>query len=297
MNNNYSLGVDIGGTKIAVALVDTEGNILFREERLSRTESADLLFETLVDCMNEVLSNSKTTLSELNGIGVGIPGKVDIENGIAIYQNNIPWENFPLKERLEMVFGEHLNIYIDNDVKMAAYAEYITTQKNPKDLFTYVTISTGIAATSIVNRKIIRGAGFSGEIGFIPLKNESGYISLEEFASGPGIVESIPRVKTAKEVFEKARKGDKELIKILDERAHAIALGLYSIICVLDPASIVIGGSVAYYNPEFIDEVRNKLSEYTVPEQSHILKSLKVSRLGGDNGIIGAGLRAFKANE
>lgn len=292
MREKYSMGVDIGGTKVAVALINEAGEILFRSENPSDTKTAETMFKSVVDCINEVLKNSDLEVQDIIGMGVGVPGKVDVENGIAVFQNNIPWPNFPLVDRLKAVFGNSLKVHIDNDVKMAAYAEYKTTNNEPNDLFTYITISTGIACTSIIDNEIIRGSGFSGEIGFIPVKEDKEYVTVENYASGPAIQKARDADST-KEVFEQALHGDQNAKAVIQKSAHAIALSVYSIVCILDPKAIVFGGSVAYYNPSFVEEIKNQLAEFLSEEQEHILTDISVSQIGGDNGVIGAGLMGY----
>lgn len=293
MEKQYALGIDIGGTKVAVAVVDRDGQILHRHELPSDTSSADALFETVLNGIRAVLETSEMMMDDFYGVGAGVPGKVDHVNGVAVFQNNIPWGNFPFVDRLKEEFGEDLKVLIDNDVKVAAYAEYATRNLSADETFTYVTISTGLAATTIVNNTILRGAGFSGEIGFLPLKDEEGYIGLENYAAGPAIQAAYPGAESTKEVFQKAGAGDEEALTIIKDRAHAMAVGLYSIVCMLDPNMIVLGGSVAYHNPEFVAEIIEQLREFVIDEQSHILKNVVRTVLGGDNGVIGAGMLAF----
>ena len=161
-----AVGVDIGGTKVAVALINEKGEIVSRSQRPSQTESAESLYQGVVQLIQEVLEENDLRIQDTYGIGVGLPGKVDVENGVAVFQNNIPWANFPVVERLKQTFGD-IPVRIDNDVKVAAYAEYRLLHLKSSDMFGYVTVSTGIAATNIVNNTILRGEGFSGEIGFL----------------------------------------------------------------------------------------------------------------------------------
>lgn len=298
MDEEFSLGIDIGGTKLAGTLVNAEGDIFSRVEYSTVGKSRELLYETLLNCIVEVLEKNNTKLDSIKGIGIGVPGKVDVENGIAVFQNNIPWSNYPLAENLKKKFGPELEITIDNDVKMAAYAEYKLADVSEDDVFTYVTISTGIGATSIINDQIIRGTGFSGEIGFIPIKFNNEYQTLENIASGPAIQKIGQNVYQdsslqTKEIFDKYYNNDKNAIAIIEDSAHHIALSLYSIICVLDPKIIVLGGSVATNNWKYIKLIKKELAKFLVEEQEHILESIYVSKLAADNGIVGAGLRVF----
>ena len=289
-----SIGVDIGGTKVAVAIINEKGEIVSRRQAPSEVESADTLFEQVVRLINEELNEHPFSIQEMEGIGIGLPGKVDVENGIAVFQNNIPWPNFPIVKRLQEVYG-NIPVKIDNDVKVAAYAEYRLQNLTEKEMFAYVTLSTGIAATNIVHNEILRGAGFSGEIGFIPVHYFGQWMSLEEACSGVGIQKKAQELYkddsvTTKDVFDRWHQGEAIATDIIRQAASGIASSLHAMISLLDPHVIVFGGSVSNYNPDYIELVKEILDTRLHAEQKHVLERLFTSTIKGDNGIIGAGL-------
>ena len=289
-----SIGVDIGGTKVAVAIINEKGEIVSRRQAPSEVESADTLFEQVVRLINEELNEHPFSIQEMEGIGIGLPGKVDVENGVAVFQNNIPWPNFPIVKRLQEVYG-NIPVKIDNDVKVAAYAEYRLQNLTEKEMFAYVTLSTGIAATNIVHNEILRGAGFSGEIGFIPVHYFGQWMSLEEACSGVGIQKKAQELYkndsvTTKDVFDRWHQGEAIATDIIRQAASGIASSLHAMISLLDPHVIVFGGSVSNYNPDYIELVKEILDTRLHAEQKHVLERLFTSTIKGDNGIIGAGL-------
>ena len=289
-----SIGVDIGGTKVAVAIINEKGEIVSRRQAPSKVESADTLFEQVVRLINEELNEHPFSIQEMEGIGIGLPGKVDVENGVAVFQNNIPWPNFPIVKRLQEVYGS-IPVKIDNDVKVAAYAEYRLQNLTEKEMFAYVTLSTGIAATNIVHNEILRGAGFSGEIGFIPVHFFGQWMSLEEACSGVGIQKKAQELYkddsvTTKDVFDRWHQGEAIATDIIRQAASGIASSLHAMISLLDPHVIVFGGSVSNYNPDYIELVKEILDTRLHAEQKHVLERLFTSTIKGDNGIIGAGL-------
>ena len=289
-----SIGIDIGGTKVAIAIINEAGEIKHRIEFPSDVSSAEALFASVVAGIEQVLVEANLTIEKLAGIGLGIPGKVDAVNGVAVYQNNIPWQGFPIVQRLSEQFGI-THIRVDNDVKVAAYAEYRLAKLEPQDMFGYLTISTGIACANIVNDQVIRGSGFSGEIGFLPVPSSSGLRSLEAVAAGPGIAKYAQMLYqdstlTTKEVFQRYLQGELKAVAAIDQSVTGIAVGLFSMICLLDPKLIVLGGSVALNNPFYVDRIKTTLEGLMHDEQKHILDNIKVSRLGSDNGIVGAGM-------
>lgn len=288
-----AIGVDIGGTKIAVAIVNEDGSIYERVNVATDTTSAEALFTTLVKTIDKVLDFSGMKIEQFSGIGIGLPGKVDEKNGIAVFQNNIPWANFPIVERLQKVYPD-VKIRIDNDVKVAAYAEYVLSNLDKDEMFGYLTISTGIACTNILNHQIIRGAGFSGEIGFIPVPSSTGLKPVEKVAAGPAIQHFGQELYkdsslTTADIFERWQQCDWEATQVIEQSITGVTLALYSMICLLDPKVIILGGSVALNNPKYVERLKSSLERLMHPEQTHVLENIRISDLEGRNGIVGAG--------
>ena len=294
-----AMGVDIGGTKVAAAIIDEQGHITHRVQVPSDTSSSEAMLACVVGVIDACLAEAGVDVSDLTGIGLGIPGKVDSLNGVAIFQNNIPWEKFPVVARLADRYAQ-VPIAIENDVKAAAYAEYRLAGMGPLDVFGYLTVSTGIACTNIVNHQIIRGDGFSGEIGFLPVPSSTGLRPLESVCAGPGIEAMALYLDdriTVAQVFARALKGEQIANELVDQSAMGVAIGLFAMICLLDPKEIVIGGSVAVKNPFYVERIKAVLERYAHKEQMHILPHIRVTDLGGDNGIIGAGFLVMPAQD
>jgi glucokinase len=284
-----AIGLDIGGTKIAAGIISEAGELLYRQEVKSDPSDRESMFKQVVTAVEQVLRG--TAFSEIEGIGVGVPGKVDRENGIAIFQNNLPWQQFPIAARLQEQFGS-IPTTVDNDVYMAAFAEWKTAQGQMNDTFVYVTVSTGISCCIIHNGFFLRGAGFAGELGLIPVLSKDGNERLEEIAAGPGI-QNIAGVPT-KDVFTGYVNGSKEFQSIIDKAANHLAQGIYSISSLIDPHKMVFGGSVIVNNPFLLELIKEKLKTYQISEQQHLLDQMSISTLAQNNGVIGAGLRVFE---
>lgn len=295
----YTLGVDIGGTKIATVVLDQKGDIQARTEVASDASDKEKMFRQVTKSIDEALLQADVPLMKIGGIGAGVPGKVDREKGIAVYQNNLPWENFPIVERLQQHYSIK-NVIIDNDVYMATYAEWQAANRSKEDTFVYLTISTGISCAIIHQGSFLRGTGFAGEIGLFPVSAPSsteGIRALEKAASGPAIQQLAAEqfndpTMTTKGFFLKYEENDPLAKELMNHIIASWAHGIYSIICLLAPHQIVFGGGVINHNPHLVDSIKSVLKTYVIPEQKDILNSLYPSRLQGDAGVIGAGLRA-----
>ncbi|PQD96014.1 ROK family protein [Pradoshia eiseniae] len=291
-----AIGLDIGGTKIAAGIVTEQGELLGRVEVKSDPSGREAMFVRVCEAVEQVLNEVSISIDQIEGIGAGVPGKVDRKEGIAIYQNNLPWGNFPIRERLADRFKEN-RIIIDNDVYMAAFAEWVS-QKDLEETFVYITISTGIASSIIHKGDFIRGAGFAGELGLIPVLIGDSNERLEKIAAGPGIRKLAEKelkqdIGSTKDVFDRFLSGAEGYDVIIEQIAEYIAQGIYSISSLIDPHRIVFGGSVIVNNPFLLDLIKNKLKAHQLVDQQHLLNHLYISRLRENNGVVGAGLRVF----
>ncbi|MBY7142855.1 ROK family protein [Virgibacillus sp. NKC19-3] len=291
----YAIGLDIGGTKVASGIINQNGDIIQREIAKSDPSTRENMFSSVVTCLEQLLGHSSIPISDIYGIGAGVPGKVDRKNGIAVFQNNLPWRNFSFVDRIRKAF-EIDRVLIDNDVHMAAFAEWKEAHLHPDQLFVYITISTGISSAIIQGGDFIRGAGFAGEVGFIPVyqHNEDSLERLEDTASGPALQKHANKQyrrsdMTAKQLFDNFYTGDPKAQLLIDNIAGALAQGVYTFNCLLDPHKMVFGGSVMFNNPDLLMRVKSKLDYWLMEEQKHILNNMELSHMGNEQGIIGAG--------
>lgn len=295
-----AIGIDIGGTKIAAGIITEKGELLKRTEVKSDPSDREKMFSRVVEAVERLLMESSLSITDIAGIGVGVPGKVDREKGIAVFQNNLPWGNFLVTERLRESFGIE-KLVIDNDVYTAAFAEWSAAGGNREETFVYVTVSTGISCAIIHRGSFFRGAGFAGELGLIPIFSKSTmphFVRLENAAAGPAIAqkakELLAKELSAKDVFERFLAGEPKVQSIIDEVTDSLAQGLYTISSLLDPHKIVFGGSVIANNPFLLELLKEKLKIYQIPEQLHVLNQMSITAIKQNNGVVGAGLRVFE---
>ncbi|MEW9033048.1 MAG: ROK family protein [Planifilum fimeticola] len=287
-----ALGVDIGGTKVAAGLVSAAGECLHYTELPSVPGDGDEMFRQVMKAIRGVMSAAGVSPAGLRGIGVGVPGKVDREKGLAVMQNNLPWRDFPLADRIREEIS--VPVVLDNDVCMAAHGEWMKRGGSVKETFVYITISTGIACCTIHRGRILRGAGFSGEIGLAVFSPDGG--RLEKKAAGPAIgrLAGGEGPEPSRRVMDSFREADPRAVAAMNGVIEEWARGLYAIICLLDPHRLVLGGGVIHRNPFLLDEIRRRLESLIIPEQRPSLNRLSLTALGERAGCIGAGLRVLR---
>ncbi len=313
ISKKYKIGVDVGGTNVKIALVDKTGSIVYSDTVPTRAEMGyEYTISNIITAIRNVMKESKITKDSIEGIGFGFPGQIDCDNGIVRLAPNIPgWVNIPIADIISKEFS--IPVKVDNDVRCAALAELnYGAGKGAKNLVC-ITVGTGIGSGLIVNGKLVRGASnAAGEIGHIKLQMENGplcgcgdYGCLEAFASGPAIVamaeEYIKGGKSTKYrelakteitpyvVAEAAKQGDVVAKKIFEIMGNYIGIGLASVVNLLNPEKIVIGGGVADAGDLLFNPIKETLKKRTMPIQGSAVKVVH-AELGNTAGVIGASL-------
>jgi glucokinase len=310
----FVVGVDVGGTKILSGLVDAKGHIHGRAQRKTVVGNPAQILQIIVDTVVESGEDAKVRSKDIIAVGLGIPGLVDSEAGLAIRAANFSWQNLPIKAELEAILGK--KCAIENDVNTAALGElHFGAGRNLSNLI-YLNIGTGIAAGIILDRKLYHGSrGMAGEIGHAvidpsgPLCKCGARGCLEAFASGPAIAyrasEKIslqqgenhePKGEeqelTAEEVFHRAERGDRIALETLSEVSGYLALAVRLMIMSYDPELIVFGGGVSLAGKTLLELIRSHLERQAA--ESWVFKGMygpdliQPSSLGIDVGILGA---------
>ena len=310
----YRIGVDIGGTNIKIALVDFEGKIIYSNTTPTRAEmgfeaGVANIKQAIKDLMQETNESAKT----IEAIGFGLPGQIDYKAGMVKSLPNIPgWINIPLGKLIEDEF--QIPTKLDNDVRCAALGELNFGAGKGCENLICITIGTGIGSGIVLNGKLVRGASnAAGEIGHIKMTLEKGPLCgcgdhgcFEAYASGPSIVtmakEFISGGKSAKYkematdgiitpyiVAQAALQGDAVSLQIFKQIGEIIGVGLSSVINLLNPEKIIIGGGVADAGEILLEPIRKTIEDRTMPIQKEAVKVVP-AQLANAAGVIGASL-------
>lgn len=235
--------IDIGGTKTLVAVFNDKGKLTEQERFETSQNYEDFLkdLEVVVD---------KLTTKDFKKAAVAIPGVVDRENGVGIRFGNLPWRDVPIQANFEKLFG--CPIIVDNDAKAAGFYEAKNIIKEFKKVL-YVTIGTGIGLAYVFNGKIDPVFGDRGGNQFIVDHNGEPE-AWESFASGKAIVRRFG--KKASEITDDAT------WKII---AHDLSIGIWTIVALVEPEVIVIGGGVGSHFDRFDKLLKAELNRYATP--------------------------------
>lgn len=309
------LGVDIGGTKVAAGLVDSEGRVLFRT-RVPMAAAADAAagFAAVRSAIDAVFAAYPSAREGLGGIGICSPGPLDPSTGIVINPPNLPcWRNFPLAAEVKSAYG--VDARIDNDANAAGLAEALWGAGVGYQNVFYATVGTGIGTGIAFGQRIYHGrTGSAVEGGHVSIDYRGPRCvcgkrgCIEVLCSAPAIAERA-RTKlaetrgapsrlselvqgnlaqlTAEHVGEAFRAGDALATEVLRETADLFTVWLGNVIELLEPDVIVIGGGAAELIAAFFDRIRKQLPQWSINPRCGEIPLVKAS-YGEDAGIAGA---------
>lgn len=307
--SSATIGIDIGGTKIAGGLIDADGTILRRARRDTPAEDPDAIVTGVADLVAELAEGS-----DIPAIGVASAGYVDREGTTVLFAPNLAWRDEPLKKKIEAVVDA--SVVIENDANAAAYGEFLHGAGHDVDDMVMITIGTGVGGGIILDGKLFRGSyGVAAEIGHLRVVPDGIRCGCgnrgcwESYASGSALVREAravvasgspyaaelsarcggkPKKLQGSDVTAAAQDGDPASIELLAELGRWIGEGAASLAAVLDPARFVIGGGVAAAGELLLEPVRTAFSRQLPGRGHHPAATFEIATLGNDAGMVGA---------
>ena len=309
------IGIDLGGTNIAVGLVNEEGQILARKSVPTRAErAAEEIVATMAEAAKELLTEAGVDEREIASVGVGSPGAIDREAGIVVSACNLHFRNTPLGEML----GKYFNcpVYIENDANCAAWAEATAgAAKGTRDSI-MLTLGTGVGGGIVIGGRLYGGCNnYGGEFGHMIIADGGELCGcgrrgcLEAYSSASALIRDAKRAAeahpesllaacaareggfTGRTVFDAVAQGDETARCVLNEYVRHLTLGVINLIHIFQPQVLVIGGGVALAGEALFAPLREQLrgiyGSYVTEEKR---TQIKAAVLGNDAGIVGAAL-------
>jgi glucokinase len=309
------LAIDIGGTKLAAGIVDTEGRILARGEVPTlAAQGLETVLGRIVELGRNLLSRPEVADVPVHRVGVGCAGPVDLKAGLVFNPPNLPgWTRVPLTDHIQRAL--ELPTVLENDANAAALGEFRYGAGRGARSIVYLTVSTGIGGGIILEGKIWHGLkDAAGEIGHMtvcpdgPLCGCGSRGCLEALASGTSIarrareavaagrqtgLSEIPALTSA-DVVRLARAGDVVAREVWDSAVRYLGIGVAAVITILAPERVVIGGGVTRAGDFLFQPVREEVRQRVklVPVE---LVPIVPAALGPDVGILGAAAVALDA--
>ena len=304
-----TVGIDVGGTKIAGGVVDESGRILATARRESPATDAGAIDTNIQDLVTELQGSY-----DIEGIGVGAAGFIDVQRSTVLFAPNLAWRDEPLRLDLERRIG--LPVVIENDANAAAWGEFTFGAGEDVSDLLLVTVGTGVGGGIVLNGELHRGAfGVAAEIGHIRVVPNGRLCGCgnhgcwEQYASGTALVreareQAVQGSLIAKTLLDRAggsvegitgpliteaaKDGDSFAIEQLASLGQWLGEGIATLTAVLDPAVVVIGGGVSEAGDLLLEPIRSHFKANLTGRNYRPSLEIRAATLGNKAGMIGA---------
>ena len=310
----YRIGVDLGGTNIAVGLINDEYEIIARAgTKTNIPRPAEEIFVDIVKCAKEAVAKAGIEMSEVASIGIGTPGSCDKKNGVILYANNLYFDNVPAAELVNKELPG-IPVYIENDANCAALGEALAGSGKGKKSFIAVTLGTGVGSGIVLDGQVLTGCNDAGgELGHMVIKFDGepcncGRIGCwERYASATALVNQTKAamlehkdsvmwqlasgdVENAggRTAFDAMRIGDKWGTEVVENYIRYIAIGTTNIVNIFQPEMICFGGGICNEGETLLAPIREHVARERYSKKQAVQTEICRATLGNDAGIIGA---------
>lgn len=283
------IGVDVGGTKIRTGAIKPDGEIFCEPVTIPTggDDDSEKILARITNSIETIINNSGLKTSEIIGIGMGVTGPLDSENGIILECPQLPTMHFyPLRERVMQKF--QLPVIMDNDANALLLGESIWGAGKGYRTTLGFTLGTGLGCALVVDNELFNGAnGMAGEIWPSPYKDGT----IEDIVSGRGVSsiyhQMTNRWNTSEEISLLALNGDKNAVDTWNVFGETLAIALAWGINFTDPDIVILGGSIARSFDLFYSSMNRYLRKYICPVPVEKTKLVKAA-LGDNAGFMGS---------
>lgn len=310
----YRIGVDLGGTNIAVGVVDENMKIIGRGKVKTRCpRPAAEIFDDIALAVEMAIKDAGISKDDVVSVGVGTPGSVNKSNGYIEFSNNLAFNQVPAKEMLEERIGKP--IYLDNDANCAALGEAIAGVGNGVQNFVAITLGTGVGSGIIINGKIVGGVNYcAGEMGHMVISVDGKPCNCgrkgcwEQYSSATALISQTKEAMknnpdsvmwqltggidnvSGRTAFDAMRQGDEAATAVVDRYIYYLSVGIGNVINALQPEIICIGGGVSHEGDYLLKPLVKYVEEQRYSIYAANQTKIVAAQLGNDAGIFGAAL-------
>ena len=314
----YYLGIDLGGTNIAVGVVDENLKIVKKGSvpTLAHREG-ELIIKDMAKLCKDLIDEMGLTLDDIAYAGIATPGTADSSTGVVVYANNLPFRDFPIADLLKKHLGIK-KVYIENDANAAAKAEAVCGAAKGAKYSVMITLGTGLGGGIILDNKVYSGFNYAGaELGHVVIEKDGKQCSCgrrgcwETYSSATGLTnmtkEHIIKARAegrktiledlikgdlnncnARVAFTAMKQGDEVGKEIVDEFISYLACGITNVINIFQPNVLSIGGGVCNEKDHLLVPLKKAIFEQTYTRDGSSQTEIKIAELGNDAGIVGA---------
>lgn len=312
----YRIGVDLGGTNIAVGVINDNYEIIgLGKAKTNAPRPAEEIFDDIIKCIKTAVKDAGITIDEIKSVGIGTPGSVDKANGIIMYANNLGFLNVPAVEYINKAFPA-VKVYIENDANAAALGEALAGCGKGKKSFIAITLGTGVGSGIVIDGKLLTGCNDAGgELGHMSIRFDGepcncGRIGCwERYASATALVNQTKaamlehkdskmwelcdgNIENAggRTAFDGMRLGDKYAKEVCDNYIYYVSVGTANVINAFQPDMLCFGGGICNEGDTLLKPIEKHVAQMRYSKNHEIQTELCRATLGNDAGIIGAAL-------
>ena len=312
----YRIGVDLGGTNIAVGVVDDQLKIVGRGKmKTNAPRSAAAIFDDIAAACRMAAQEAGIAVGDAVSIGIGAPGSIDKADGMIVYANNFDFYNVPARELLQERLG-NVPVYLDNDANCAALGEAVVGAGNGAKDFVAITLGTGVGSGIVVDGKLVTGVNYAaGEMGHMVICiggercNCGRRGCWESYSSATALIrhtrdamrrhpdslmwdivgDDIMAVN-GRTAFDAMRQGDATAKELVDRYIYYLAIGITNVVNTFQPEVICLGGGIAHEGETLLVPLRRIVSSVRYTKFAAKQTQIVAAKLGNDAGIYGAAL-------
>lgn len=304
-----SIGIDIGGTKILGATVDSQGQVVDKKKVKSPAQDSNAMVEVVSALINELSEEA----GEIEAVGVAAAGFIDAAQSTVLYAPNLSWRNEPLRARLEERVGRP--VVIENDANAAGWAEFKFGSAKDYGSMMMLTLGTGVGGAVVADGNLVRGGfGIGGELGHITvvdggLRCGCGRLGcVEQYASGTALLREAnlladssdplgARLRelraevgslTGHEAYQAVIEQDPGTLQLVQRAAEHLAVAMGSLVAVLDPEVFVIGGGLSELGESILSPIRTAFEEQLPAQGFRPVAKVVLATHSNKAGVIGA---------
>lgn len=308
----YRLGVDLGGTNIAVGVTDENFNIIGRAKvKTKAPRPAEEIADDMALAVRQAVQNAGLKISDIASMGIGTPGSVDPKTGMVTYANNLGFYNVPLCQMMKERTG--VDFYIENDANAATYGEYIAGAGKGTNNFVAITLGTGVGGGIVIDKKLYSGSNCAGgELGHTVINFDGEMCScgrkgcFEAYASATALIRQtkakmlenkdslmwkisggIDKVNGLT-AFDAWRKKDPAATEVVNQYIKYIAIGVINMVNIFQPEKFCIGGGISGEKENLTKPLSEIVNVEDYARNMNKRVEVCVAELGNDAGIIGA---------
>lgn len=310
----YTIGIDLGGTNIATAVVNENFKILGKGELPTNADRDALsIAKDMAKTVDMACEAAGVSKESIEWIGVGSPGAVNKKTGVIEYANNLHFSNVPLKQYIEELTG--IKCYVENDANAAAYGELLAGAGRGYSDMVAITLGTGVGGGVIIDGKIFDGSNsFGAELGHTVIMVDGERCTCgrdgcwEAYASATALIRQTKAAMEAdkdsymwkiadsldqvngKTAFDGMRAGDQTATAVCEKYIEYVACGITNMINIFQPQILCIGGGISKEKDNLLIPIKAYVEANRYSKEAKQQTELKIAQLGNDAGIIGAAM-------